>query len=112
MQQIGDEARGWAWTRALQGLAANEIHLCGDGSALPLVRTLAADMGEPLEARGCPPSCCPGQQSEALYSMLFMVLRNRCHLYSIIIAIHGLPACRQACMHADADNRGLTALLP
>ena len=48
-QQIGDDARGWAWTRALQGLPANEIHLCGDGSALPLVRALAADMGEPLE---------------------------------------------------------------
>ena len=34
---IGDESRGWAWTRALQGVPANEVHLCGDGSALPLV---------------------------------------------------------------------------
>ncbi len=51
MQQIGDEQRGWAWTRALQGVPANEIHLCGDGSALPLVRRLAAEMNEPLEVR-------------------------------------------------------------
>ncbi|BDA46196.1 ATP-dependent RNA helicase SUPV3L1, mitochondrial [Coccomyxa sp. Obi] len=49
IQQIGDDARGWAWTRALQGLSANEIHMCGDGSALPLVRSLAQHMGEELE---------------------------------------------------------------
>lgn len=48
-QQIGDDQRGWAWTRALQGVPANEIHLCGDGSALPLVKRLAAEMDEPLE---------------------------------------------------------------
>ncbi|KAK9817863.1 hypothetical protein WJX72_003314 [[Myrmecia] bisecta] len=48
IQMIGDEQRGWAWTRALQGLAANEIHLCGDASALPLVRQMADAMGEEL----------------------------------------------------------------
>jgi hypothetical protein len=32
IQMIGDEARGWAWTRALMGVPANEVHLCGDGS--------------------------------------------------------------------------------
>ena len=37
-QMVGDESRGWAWTRALQGLPATELHLCGDASALPLVR--------------------------------------------------------------------------
>ena len=45
---IGDDQRGWAWTRALQGLPANEIHLCGDASALPLVKQMCEDMGEPL----------------------------------------------------------------
>ena len=48
-QQIGEPQRGWAWTRALQGVPANEIHLCGDGSALPLIKRLAADMNEPLK---------------------------------------------------------------
>jgi len=42
IQMIGDESRGWAWTRALQGVPANEIHLCGDASALPLVRRVGA----------------------------------------------------------------------
>lgn len=45
---IGDDQRGWAWTRAVQGLAANEIHLCGDASALPLVKQMCEDMAEPL----------------------------------------------------------------
>lgn len=48
VQMIGDDQRGWAWTRALQGLPANEVHLCGDASALPLVRQLCQDMQEPL----------------------------------------------------------------
>ncbi len=34
-----------------QGLAANELHLCGDGSAVDLVRRMAKDMKEPLEVR-------------------------------------------------------------
>ena len=51
VQLLGDAARGWAWTRALQGLPANEIHVCGDGSAIPLVRKLAAAMGEAIEVR-------------------------------------------------------------
>lgn len=40
IQMIGDDRRGWAWTRALLGLPANEIHLCGDTSALELVGRL------------------------------------------------------------------------
>ncbi|KAL6767380.1 hypothetical protein ACKKBF_B35050 [Auxenochlorella protothecoides x Auxenochlorella symbiontica] len=51
IQMIGDEHRGWAWSRALMGVPANEIHLCGDGSAVELVRSLAAAMGDELEVR-------------------------------------------------------------
>eukprot|EP00884_Botryococcus_braunii_P014946 jgi/Botrbrau1/23452/Bobra.106_1s0010.2 len=51
VQMLGDESRGWAWTRALQGIVANEVHLCGDGSAVNLVRRMAKDMKEPLEVR-------------------------------------------------------------
>jgi ATP-dependent RNA helicase SUPV3L1/SUV3 len=27
IQMIGDESRGWAWTRALVGAPANELHV-------------------------------------------------------------------------------------
>ncbi|KAL4457773.1 hypothetical protein ABPG75_012638 [Micractinium tetrahymenae] len=49
IQMIGDESRGWAWTRALMGVPANEVHLCGDGSAVPLVRKICEEMGERFE---------------------------------------------------------------
>lgn len=32
VQMIGDEGRGWAWSRALMGVPAKEVHLCGDSS--------------------------------------------------------------------------------
>lgn len=51
IQMIGDDARGWAWTRALMGVPADEVHLCGDGSAVELVRALAAQMGDEFEVR-------------------------------------------------------------
>lgn len=51
LQLIGDDVRGWAWTKALLALPANEIHLCGDGSAVDLVRKMAREMGEGFEMR-------------------------------------------------------------
>lgn len=35
-----DLNRGWAWTRALLGIPADEIHLCGEAAAIDLVRFL------------------------------------------------------------------------
>ncbi|KAH9577516.1 Suv3 [Trypanosoma melophagium] len=40
VQMISDRDRGWAWTRALLGLPAREIHLCGEERALALIRNL------------------------------------------------------------------------
>ncbi|RNF08260.1 putative RNA helicase [Trypanosoma rangeli] len=40
VQLIADRDRGWAWTRALFGLPAREIHLCGEERAIPLIRKL------------------------------------------------------------------------
>lgn len=49
VQMIGDGARGWAWTRALHGAAADVVHVCGDASAVSLVAALAADAGDEFE---------------------------------------------------------------
>jgi hypothetical protein len=51
IQLIGDPQRGWAWTRALFGLQANEIHVCGSGDALELVEKFAAATGDDFEVR-------------------------------------------------------------
>jgi ATP-dependent RNA helicase SUPV3L1/SUV3 len=50
-QMIGDATRGWAWTRALLGVPAKEIHLTGDESAIGLIRALAEQMNEEVEVR-------------------------------------------------------------
>jgi ATP-dependent RNA helicase SUPV3L1/SUV3 len=52
VQMLGDKGRGWAWTRALLGLRARELHVCGDPAALPLLRELAAQCGDCIEV-GC-----------------------------------------------------------
>jgi ATP-dependent RNA helicase SUPV3L1/SUV3 len=48
IQMIANEERGWAWTRALLGTMAKELHLCGETRVVPLIRELAASMGDTL----------------------------------------------------------------
>ena len=45
---LGDAARGYAFTRAVLGLPAAELHLCGDPAMVPLIEQIARDLGEPL----------------------------------------------------------------
>lgn len=51
IQMIRDPQRGWAWTRALLGLKAEEIHLCGEAGAIDLVKQISLTTGEDLEVR-------------------------------------------------------------
>jgi len=51
IQMIADPQRGYAWTAALLGLRAKEIHLCGEEAAVPLVTEIAKDLGEEIEIR-------------------------------------------------------------
>ncbi|CAN8103100.1 unnamed protein product [Discula destructiva] len=46
IQMMGDEARGWAWTQAVLGVQAKEVHLCGEERAVPLVEALCAKTGD------------------------------------------------------------------
>lgn len=46
IQMISHEERGWAWTGALLGLLAKEIHVCGEERAVPIVRELCAMVGD------------------------------------------------------------------
>lgn len=49
IQMLRDPQRGWAWTRALLGVVADEIHLCGEFAALELVRNILVTTGEDVE---------------------------------------------------------------
>ncbi|KAK5117261.1 hypothetical protein LTR62_005878 [Meristemomyces frigidus] len=49
IQMIGNNERGWAWTQALMGVKAKEVHLCGEERTVPLIRELCASVGDKLE---------------------------------------------------------------
>ncbi|KAF2721576.1 hypothetical protein K431DRAFT_68730 [Polychaeton citri CBS 116435] len=46
IQMIGNKERGWAWTQALLGIRASELHLCGEERTVPLIKEICASLGE------------------------------------------------------------------
>jgi len=48
---VKDYQRGWAWTRALLGVPAEEVHVCGEAAAIDLVREIMISTGEEMEVR-------------------------------------------------------------
>lgn len=46
---VRDPTRGWAWTRAVLGVAAQEVHVCGEAAAISLLTQLAEAAGEEIE---------------------------------------------------------------
>ncbi|KAI0231409.1 ATP-dependent RNA helicase SUPV3L1, mitochondrial [Lamellibrachia satsuma] len=51
IQMMRDNQRGWAWTRALLGACAYEVHVCGEASCIDLVKDLALITGDEVEVR-------------------------------------------------------------
>ena len=45
---LGDAEQGYAFTRAIMGLPVRELHLCGDPAMVPLVETVARELGDEL----------------------------------------------------------------
>ena len=48
IQMIADPNRGNSWTAAVLGLCAKEIHLCGEETAVEIVKDLVEDTGDEL----------------------------------------------------------------
>lgn len=46
IQMIADPSRGSAWTQALLGLRAKELHLCGEPSVVDLVKRIGHSLGD------------------------------------------------------------------
>lgn len=49
MQMLGCRTRGFSFTRALLGIAANELHLCGDAAAVPLIQEILSVTGDNVQ---------------------------------------------------------------
>lgn len=48
IQLLSDPDRGGAWTTAVLGVNARELHLCGEEAAVPLVEAMLRDTGDEL----------------------------------------------------------------
>ncbi|KAK6499778.1 RNA helicase [Arthrobotrys musiformis] len=48
IQMLADPERGWAWTQAVLGIMARELHLCGEERAVGIVEKLARLCGDEL----------------------------------------------------------------
>lgn len=48
IQMIADPERGSAWTNAVLGLPAREIHLCGEETAVPIIQDILKETGDEL----------------------------------------------------------------
>lgn len=46
IQMLGCQTRGFSFTRALLGISVNELHLCGDAAAVPLVQEILKVTGD------------------------------------------------------------------
>lgn len=46
IQMIGDDLRGWAWTQALLGVQAKDVHLCGEERTVDLIKEICAKIGD------------------------------------------------------------------
>lgn len=43
---VGCKTRGFSFTRALLGISADELHLCGDPAAVPLIQEILKVTGD------------------------------------------------------------------
>lgn len=51
IQMVRDTQRGWAWTRALLGIPAKEVHICGEAAALDVIKSIILPIGDEVEVR-------------------------------------------------------------
>lgn len=90
IQMIGDKDRGWAWTQALLGVRAKEVHLCGEARTVPLIRELAAQMGDKLEIHNYQRLTPLKPMYTSLYGNLKALKPGDCIVCFSRVGIHGL----------------------
>ncbi|XP_050218401.1 ATP-dependent RNA helicase SUV3, mitochondrial isoform X2 [Mercurialis annua] len=51
IQMVGCKTRGFSFTRALLGISADELHLCGDPAAVPLIEEILKVTGDDIKVQ-------------------------------------------------------------
>ncbi|RMZ84678.1 hypothetical protein DV737_g894, partial [Chaetothyriales sp. CBS 132003] len=90
IQMIADQERGWAWTRALLGSKAKELHLCGEELVVPLIEELAATMGDTLEVHRYQRLNPLKAQARSLRGELRRLRKGDCVVSFSVVNIHAL----------------------
>jgi ATP-dependent RNA helicase SUPV3L1/SUV3 len=90
IQMIAQEDRGWAWTRALLATRAKELHLCGETRVIPLIRELAASMGDTLHIHHYDRLNPLKAMSKSLRGHLKSLRRGDCIVCFSVLGIHAM----------------------
>lgn len=90
IQMIGNAERGWAWTQALLGVKAKEVHLCGEARTVPLIRELCASIGEKLVVHEYTRLSPLQMADESLKGDLRKLRKGDCIVSFSVMGIHAL----------------------
>ncbi|KYG45739.1 hypothetical protein M433DRAFT_49768, partial [Acidomyces richmondensis BFW] len=90
IQMIGNEERGWAWTQALLGVAAQELHLCGEERTVPLIRALCASVGDTVHVHHYERLSPLYMAKESLDGDLRRLRKGDCIVSFSVMGIHAL----------------------
>lgn len=90
IQMIGSEDRGWAWTQAVLGVKARELHLCGEERVVPIIKELTALCGDRLHIHRYERLSPLKMAEESLDGNLRNLQKGDCIVAFSIVEIHGL----------------------
>ncbi|QIW99122.1 hypothetical protein AMS68_004640 [Peltaster fructicola] len=90
IQMLGDPDRGWAWTQAVFGVRARELHLCGEERAVPLIEQMCALTGEKLHIHRYERLSPLKMDEKALGGDLKRLQKGDCVISFSVMGIHAL----------------------
>lgn len=90
IQMIGNAERGWAWTQALLGVRAKEVHLCGEARTVPLIKELCASAGDKVEVHHYERLSPLKVADESLDGKIHQLQKGDCIVSFSVMGIHGL----------------------
>ena len=90
IQMLGSEERGWAWTQALLGVMAREVHLCGEERSVPIIEELAAACGDRVVVHHYERLSPLKMMDHSLEGNLKSLEKGDCVVGFSIVVLHGL----------------------
>ncbi|KAF2459130.1 P-loop containing nucleoside triphosphate hydrolase protein [Lineolata rhizophorae] len=90
IQMLASRDRGWAWSQALFGLKAKQLHLCGEERVVPIIREFAAAMGDKLHIHRYKRLSPLDMDARSLNGDLHNLRKGDCVVSFSVMGIHAL----------------------